>query len=138
MVRIDHFRQPLSHDIQGLKLQFLYFSNETGLFGGFLDSWMITTLICLNKEAAFGLGIPIGGALSLITMMVSGGRALENVHCFTTITMGHARITNPCSRNYMHFTDAMEVFWFYWTWPEVLNLHQSGQFPIHVGLCCIL
>ena len=38
---------------------------------------MITALICLNKEAAFGLGIPIGGALSLITMMVSGGRALE-------------------------------------------------------------
>lgn len=27
----------------------------------------------------------------------------------------------------MHFTDAVEVFWFYWTWPEVPNLHQSGS-----------
>ena len=88
---------------------------------------MITALVCLNKEAAFGLAIPIGGALPLIAVMVSGGRAFESVHCFTTIPVGHARITNPCSRNYMHFTDAVEVFWFYWTWPEVPNLHQSGS-----------
>lgn len=27
----------------------------------------------------------------------------------------------------MHFTDPIEVFWFYWTWPEVPNLHQSGS-----------
>ena len=80
---------------------------------GFLDSWMVTALICLNNEAAFALGIPIGDALSLITMIVSGGRALETVHCFSPITMRHARIINPCSRNCMHFTDSMEVFWFY-------------------------
>ena len=90
---------------------------------GFLDSWMITALICLNKEAAFGLAIPIGGALSLITMMVSGGRALENVHCFTTITMGHARITNPdhpCLTVHLHLMEQAHCA------PFSLNLDEMG------------
>ena len=131
MVRIDQFRQPLSHGIQGLGLQLILAMREGYL--GFLDSWMVTALICLNNEAAFALGIPVGDALSLITMIVSGGRALETVHCFSTITMRHARIINPCSRNCMHFTDSMEVFWFYWTWPEVPNLHQSGSISHSCG-----
>ena len=53
---------------------------------------MITALICLNKEAAFGLGIPIGGALSLITMMVSGGRALE----MRTSATSKFQLSNRC------------------------------------------
>lgn len=106
---------------------------------GVLDSWMVTSLICLNEEAALGLDIPIGGSPSLSTMMVSGGRALETVHCFSTITMGCARITAPCSGNHhVHFKDAVEVVWFYWTCPRSQSNNSQGQFPIRGGLCRIL
>lgn len=52
--------------------------------------------------------------------------------------MGHARITNPCSRNYSHFTDAVEVFLVLPGLGLRVRIYISrGQFPIHVGLYCI-
>lgn len=106
---------------------------------GFLDSWVVTSLICLNKEAALGLDIPIGASPSLNTVMAPGGRASETVHCLSTIPMGCARITTPRRRNHrVRFKDAVQVVWFHWTCPRSQSNNSQGHFPIRGGLCRIL